>query len=60
VHGAFKNASFKIDDRMPLPNGGGILSPSKILTLFRLLLKESRAKSSCAQVLAQARTATSQ
>ena len=58
VQGAFKNARFKIDDRVPLRNGGAVTAPASIATLFRPLLKERGANSLCAQVLAPARTAT--
>ena len=60
VQGAFKNARFKIDDRVPLRNGGAVTASASIATLFRPLLKERRADSLCAQVLAPARTATAQ
>jgi uncharacterized protein involved in outer membrane biogenesis len=59
VQGAFKNASFKVDDRVPLKKGGAA-APTAIATLFRPLLKERRTDSSCARVLAPARTETSQ
>ena len=58
VQGGFKNASFKIDDRVPLQPNGAAGSPSAVATLFRPLLGKRR-DSACAKLLAPARATTS-
>jgi uncharacterized protein involved in outer membrane biogenesis len=59
VQGAFKDASFKIDDRVPLRQNGATAPPATIATIFRPLL-DKRPDSPCAQLLAPVRTATAE
>jgi hypothetical protein len=57
VWGAFKNASFKIDDRVPLRQNGTAVAPTIIASIFRPLLSKRR-DSPCARLLAPVDTAT--
>jgi len=57
VQGALNNASYKIDDRVPLKPGGAAAAPSTIATLFKPLLNERRQTSQCAHLLAPLATA---
>ncbi len=57
VQGAFKSASYKIDDRVPLKPGGAAAAPSTIATLFKPLLNERPQTSQCAHLLAPLATA---
>ena len=56
VQGAFKDAGFKIDDRVPLREAGAAASPATIANLFRPLLSDRRATGSCTRVLTPVRT----
>jgi len=57
VQGALNDASYKIDDRIPLKPGGAAAAPSTIATLFKPLLNERRQTSQCAHLLAPLATA---
>jgi uncharacterized protein involved in outer membrane biogenesis len=57
VQGTFKNASFKIDDRVPLQHNGTTAPSATIASIFKPLLSKQR-DSPCARLLALARTAT--